>query len=396
MNPPKTPVRIDPSIIQELEKLIEDFSKYCSLGRNGTAPVPIPELPQIFRVKKITKKRKAEDEQQKLKRRPKKEKTGEIKENTNSNMPTSNPNEQRLPLKKRHYRVSSPHSSLSSSSTCSAEAAAGEVTLAESHIEEAIEATITRYGDKEIKATTVPVTPKKRHRDADSVEKKEEKKEESLEKVQEATDTQPRRKKKIVKDLRVTVTKLTTDSVVLEKLVAEAKKEAENQEKEVQDKTKKKARRRKAINRTGFPSVKKKKKKKVQVGQLRVRKDLVVEVKAEEKKEEEVSDDDICLESLLARYNQNRSEKEKEKAESVKEESVVCVSKRMGSPLAGKSTKKLKTGEEMRDEGKKVLGPGRGRKKQQMWKKKEEKSEEGKKTEEKTRNKTVSFMICFC
>ncbi|XP_076680108.1 histone-lysine N-methyltransferase ash1 isoform X5 [Andrena cerasifolii] len=287
--PPKNPIRIDPCVIQELEKLIDEFSKSCSLGRSN-ANAAYSELPQIFRVKKLTKKRKGDvtaTDDQKLKRRSKKEKIlsgTDSKSNTNANV-NSNSNEQRLPLKKRHYHVSSPHSSQSSNGSCT-DATINETNSTESHIEEAIEATITRYGggsgslginvgvdgsggcdkgegdgdvdddgdcdgdgdgdgDGDAEADgdgdgdddgdgdadgagggrgssasssqedAVPVTPKKRHRDSENailgkssaaccnlVE----------EKPLNQTEVQPRRKKKIVKDLRVTVTKLSAES----------------------------------------------------------------------------------------------------------------------------------------------------------------------------------------
>ncbi|KAG5325554.1 ASH1 methyltransferase, partial [Pseudoatta argentina] len=225
--PPKTPIRIDPYIIQELEKLIEEFTKLCSLGKNnnnnnnnGSSVVNHSELPQIFRVKKLTKKRKGGDisanEDQKLKRRLKKEKvltSADSKSSANTST-SSNPNEQRLPLKKRHYHVSSPHSSQSSNASCT-DANANESNSTESHIEEAIEATITRYGggsstfsihDEE----AMPVTPKKRPRDTENTASEKQGSDED--KPISQVEIQPRRKKKIIKDLRVTVTKLPAES----------------------------------------------------------------------------------------------------------------------------------------------------------------------------------------
>ncbi|XP_061940948.1 histone-lysine N-methyltransferase ash1 isoform X2 [Apis cerana] len=220
--PPKNPIRIHPCLIQELEKLIEEFSRLCSLGRNNSNS-GYSELPQIFRVKKLTKKRKGGDvtsnDDQKLKRRLKKEKIlsgTDSKNNMNANA-NSNPNEQRLPLKKRHYHVSSPHSSQSSNAS-GADLAVNEANSTESHIEEAIEATITRYGSGSafsFQEDSVPVTPKKRHRDteAGSPDKSNATSSDLLEeKPLSQIEVQPRRKKKIVKDLRVTVTKLPVES----------------------------------------------------------------------------------------------------------------------------------------------------------------------------------------
>ncbi|XP_043516881.1 histone-lysine N-methyltransferase ash1 isoform X2 [Frieseomelitta varia] len=220
--PPKNPIRIHPCLIQELEKLIDEFSRLCSLGRNNSSS-GYSELPQIFRVKKLTKKRKGGDvtanDDQKLKRRLKKEKilSGTDSKNSMNANANSNPNEQRLPLKKRHYHVSSPHSSQSSNAS-GTDVAVNEANSTESHIEEAIEATITRYGGSSafsFQEDSVPVTPKKRHRDteAGSPDKSSAASSDLLEeKPLSQIEVQPRRKKKIVKDLRVTVTKLPVES----------------------------------------------------------------------------------------------------------------------------------------------------------------------------------------
>lgn len=217
--PPKNPIRIDPYVIQELEKLIEEFAKLCSLGKNNTS-ANHSELPQIFRVKKPTKKRKGGDvsanDDQKLKRRLKKEKilTGTDSKSSANTSTSSNPNEQRLPLKKRHYHVSSPHSSQSSNASCT-DANVNESNSTESHIEEAIEATITRYGGGSSTSSihdeeAMPVTPKKRPRDAEGAASEKQGSDED--KSTSQIEVQPRRKKKIVKDLRVTVTKLSAES----------------------------------------------------------------------------------------------------------------------------------------------------------------------------------------
>uniref|UniRef100_A0A0C9R856 Ash1 protein n=1 Tax=Fopius arisanus TaxID=64838 RepID=A0A0C9R856_9HYME len=325
--PPKTPIRIDPSIVEELEKLIEDFASACSLGRNNTNSSS-SELPQIFRVKKITKKRKGEgnsNDDQKLKRRLKKEKpSNDLKSSQNSSAP-SNPNEQRLPLKKRHYHLSSPHSSQSSNASCTETNPRDESNSMESHIEEAIEATIERYsspGSSQKEIDTMNL--KKRLREAETTAPSVSPGSDSSDEGKPLNRLEPpRRKKKIVRDLRVTVTKLSSDNhspmpdksdtrsndkKTLDKLTRADKasdknkataKDLEKSEskddtttnpsKTPDDKTssdkkdkkdvnpmstapdapdavvpvpKKKIRRRKAINRTGFPTLKKKKKKK--------------------------------------------------------------------------------------------------------------------------------------
>ncbi|XP_011869561.1 PREDICTED: histone-lysine N-methyltransferase ash1 [Vollenhovia emeryi] len=220
--PPKSPIRIDPYVIQELDKLIDEFAKLCTLGKNSTS-ANHSELPQIFRVKKMTKKRKGGDagtsDDQKLKRRLKKEKTltGTDSKSSANTSTSSNPNEQRLPLKKRHYHVSSPHSSQSSNASCT-DANANESNSTENHIEEAIEATITRYGGGSSTSSihdeeSMPVTPKKRPRDAESsVASEKQGNDEDKSAASQPAEVQPRRKKKIVKDLRVTVTKLSSES----------------------------------------------------------------------------------------------------------------------------------------------------------------------------------------
>jgi hypothetical protein len=65
---PKTPIRIDPGVGQELERLIDEFDKMCSLGKvsvggSGTSgSTQVAELiPHIFRLKKTTKKRKGSE-----------------------------------------------------------------------------------------------------------------------------------------------------------------------------------------------------------------------------------------------------------------------------------------------------------------------------------------------
>lgn len=125
---------VDPRFLEELEKLITDFQRSCCIARIQQ-PSRLSEgtrLPSIFRVKRILKKRKgsersknsdrdsgpeadntnppvtpaARDSRDKGstggKRRPKKSAV----ETPKGQRPEAN-NEQRLPLKKRHYHVSS-------------------------------------------------------------------------------------------------------------------------------------------------------------------------------------------------------------------------------------------------------------------------------------------------
>ncbi|OXU28648.1 hypothetical protein TSAR_004817 [Trichomalopsis sarcophagae] len=293
--PPKTPIRIDPAVGQELERLIDEFSKLCTLGKPGTtggalggsgtngvnnaaaavaalaAGAQMGELllpHQIFRVKKPGKKRKGSEisltEEQNagkvLKRRVKKEKTdsssGSCSSGSNSSnasvTESSNPNEQRLPLKKRHYHVSGVNSS---SQEQPAEGEDGEVEEGDeddideeddddveedenevdheeederdqSQVEESTETPIETptvpastppKNEAEKKESVPPVSEsKKKVKDAlenTTVDKTEtETSESNADKSQNQLDSQPRRKKKIVKDLRVTVTKLPVEN----------------------------------------------------------------------------------------------------------------------------------------------------------------------------------------
>lgn len=372
--PPKNPVRVDPFIVQELENLIEEFSKSCTLGRNNiTSSSNHSELPQIFRVKKITKKRKgseinSNDDQKLIKRRLKKEKMPsnvDSKSSTNSNSNSSS-NEQRLPLKKRHYHVSSPHSSQSSAGSCNETI----TNSTESHIEEAIEATITRYGGDSSSSTTtttqkVPVTPKKRHRDTEEPlpEKINTELNDTTPQIVTTSELNPRRKKKIVKDLRVTVTKLAPDTQIenknsCEKGIKSTGEKAGKVEKAITEKIvkpeiakpnlevkiesvkktetpttidkgvnlnlsttnsnlktgptivlKKKARRRKAINRTGFPTLKKKKKKKIVVEPMVKEVEIIPTIEETEVKIIDSVDDIQSEESLTKEIVSNQDTK---------------------------------------------------------------------------------------
>ncbi|XP_034240792.1 microtubule-associated protein futsch isoform X2 [Thrips palmi] len=126
---------IDPKFLQELEKLILDFQKCCCIARIQQPSNRLGEaakLPSIFRLKRIGKKRKGSERSKTSdrdsgpeadntippvvpaprdsrdkgstggKRRPKKSAV----ETPKGQRPEAN-NEQRLPLKKRHYHMSS-------------------------------------------------------------------------------------------------------------------------------------------------------------------------------------------------------------------------------------------------------------------------------------------------
>ncbi|XP_023718384.1 histone-lysine N-methyltransferase ash1 isoform X3 [Cryptotermes secundus] len=116
----------DPNFLLDLEKLAQDFKRCCIIARTNASPASTPRsgsgdanLPSIFRMKRIIKKRKGSEKSQRAsdresgtegdggkeknrQRRPKKSTVespkGQERVETN--------NEQRLPLKKRHYHIS--------------------------------------------------------------------------------------------------------------------------------------------------------------------------------------------------------------------------------------------------------------------------------------------------
>ncbi|GLV31179.1 absent small or homeotic discs 1 [Carabus blaptoides fortunei] len=86
-----------PKVDTDIDKLILDFVKCCNLGTNKSQK---ENLPEMFRcVKKLSKKRKGiENNEGRKKKKQCNTNNGENKE--------TNSNEQRLPLKKRHYHIS--------------------------------------------------------------------------------------------------------------------------------------------------------------------------------------------------------------------------------------------------------------------------------------------------
>lgn len=91
---PITATNPDPKINSEIEKLIMDFIKFCNISTNKISKENVPEMLKVL--KKVSKKRKTSDvgERKKKKQHP----VASIDKETN--------NEQRLPLKKRHYHLS--------------------------------------------------------------------------------------------------------------------------------------------------------------------------------------------------------------------------------------------------------------------------------------------------
>ncbi|XP_066993147.2 histone-lysine N-methyltransferase ash1 [Anabrus simplex] len=119
--PPRVEKSItDPTFLMDLEKLALDFSR-CTIGK-GELPVSSKtgevSLPSIFRVKRIVKKRKGSEKSRasdresgtegdggKEKSRQRRPKKNLVETPKGHERPEAN-NEQRLPLKKRHYHIS--------------------------------------------------------------------------------------------------------------------------------------------------------------------------------------------------------------------------------------------------------------------------------------------------
>ncbi|KAJ8929099.1 hypothetical protein NQ314_018248 [Rhamnusium bicolor] len=83
----------DPKINIEIDKLVADFVKYCAIATKQ----PKENVPELLKtLKKVTKKRKTTEHTEKKKK----------KQNVSTTVnKVNNSNEQRLPLKKRHYHL---------------------------------------------------------------------------------------------------------------------------------------------------------------------------------------------------------------------------------------------------------------------------------------------------
>lgn len=91
---PVTAAVVDPKINVEIEKLIADFVKFCYISSTKSSKENIPEM--IKALKKVSKKRKTSEYNERKKKKQAVNNT--LNKETNSN-------EQRLPLKKRHYHL---------------------------------------------------------------------------------------------------------------------------------------------------------------------------------------------------------------------------------------------------------------------------------------------------
>ncbi|KAK4881903.1 hypothetical protein RN001_005222 [Aquatica leii] len=90
----------DPKLNVEIDKLIADFVKYCNISPTKVSKENVPEMLKVL--KKASKKRKASDYSERKKKK-------QNISNTVDKEPNSN--EQRLPLKKRHYHLTNEVSS---------------------------------------------------------------------------------------------------------------------------------------------------------------------------------------------------------------------------------------------------------------------------------------------
>ncbi|XP_017772176.1 PREDICTED: histone-lysine N-methyltransferase ash1 [Nicrophorus vespilloides] len=194
---PLATAHVDPKLNSEIDKLVQDFVKLCNISTCKPAKENVPEI--LKNIKKVSKKRKTSDN---VDRKKKKQSTTTINKE-----PTSN--EQRLPLKKRHYHLTTnenkpeevivsedsknknkilvekkveqhpqPSPIKSANSSPKVPTINNNEYGVSDHIEEAIEACITKYTSpklKEVKveevspkeekpASITATTPKKRHR----------------------------------------------------------------------------------------------------------------------------------------------------------------------------------------------------------------------------------------
>ncbi|CAH1134905.1 unnamed protein product [Ceutorhynchus assimilis] len=308
----KPPVPSDPKINQEIDKLIGDFVKCCVIAAKQPKEI-VPE--QVLKtLKKVTKKRRTTDYMEKKKKK-------QSVSTTINKVPNSN--EQRLPLKKRHYHLVSnssenpkPQPETSEESKVEAKTEKKEKPAKDNnkvikghinnneyevkaerieneasvHIEEAIEACINKFAnklptteEKSPESKTVPATtPKKRHRlenlqpDTESTPEIKTEIDEKIEKLKTSITVESYiNELKIKRNLMGT--KSTTEEVNDKKLETDSNKtvkikdeaptiltdddKVENIVPVSQESTKKKVRKRRTYNRTGFPSIKRKKKK---------------------------------------------------------------------------------------------------------------------------------------
>ncbi|XP_068910676.1 histone-lysine N-methyltransferase ash1 isoform X6 [Tenebrio molitor] len=233
-------------VVVEIDKLVADFVKFCVIG---TSKPPKENVPEVLKTaKKVSKKRKTTEHTERKKK----------KVNVNATVNKVSLSEQRLPLKKRHYLFSD-----------------GKANVKQTKTEETVpKEEKTNSSNSSITATT----PKKRHR-LEIINNKE--KENPPVKASSAPSTVEHPKVKPKLSLETLITELKMKRGLSSRNVVTSASENKKNEVQVEileavvnvenicqeghksaiDIAKKKIRKRRAINRTGFPTIKKKKKK---------------------------------------------------------------------------------------------------------------------------------------
>ncbi|RZC36921.1 histone-lysine N-methyltransferase ash1 [Asbolus verrucosus] len=237
-------------VVIEIDKLIADFMKFCVIG--STKP-PKENVPEVLKTaKKVSKKRKTTEHTER-----KKKKVSGVNATVNK---VTSLNEQRLPLKKRHYLFSDGKSNIKQVKT----------------EETAPKEEKTNSNNNSITATT----PKKRHR-LEIINKEKENPPLKTNSVPSTVSEHPKIKPKLSLETLITELKMKrglSSRNVVTNSSSESKKDVQEEileavvkvddvilsqegTKSAVEIAKKKIRKRRAINRTGFPTVKKKKKK---------------------------------------------------------------------------------------------------------------------------------------
>ncbi|KRT83922.1 hypothetical protein AMK59_4691 [Oryctes borbonicus] len=141
----------DPKINAEIEKLIQDFVKLCNIS-----PKPVKEIiaESMKAFKKTSKKRKASDHSERKKK----------KQNTTNSINKETSNEQRLPLKKRHYHLNANTESKQENETLvplSADIDKSDKKLKENKLPQAV----SKVAEKKIETSKIPLnkTPPTKH-----------------------------------------------------------------------------------------------------------------------------------------------------------------------------------------------------------------------------------------
>lgn len=125
----------DPKLNSEIDKLIADFVKLCNISCTKSSKENVPEILKVL--KKVSKKRKTSDYNERKKK----------KQSTNNSFnKEANSNEQRLPLKKRHYHLTNNDSGTITSQT-DTESEMKPNTEQQSHV---VETKLSNFNNNEI------------------------------------------------------------------------------------------------------------------------------------------------------------------------------------------------------------------------------------------------------